>query len=89
MNRIVHKWRIQKKYALYFIAVLVEFLLLIILSQVLCISTSNTWLGVMGIDVIYITITIALVNYAKQIRHSKPFLFFLISFITFLLILFI
>lgn len=75
------------KFIIYPAVILIEFISINILSKVLSISTENTWLGAIGVDLIFVTIIIILIDIAKKFRNKNTFVFYLISILIILLIL--
>ena len=77
---------VRKKYIMYVSIFISEIIIINVLSLVLGVGTYNTWLGLVGANVIFLTIVIMLFDIVKSIKHSRTFVVHVVYFILFLTI---
>jgi len=77
---------VKKKYAIYTCLLVGQMVLMQITSLITSVSLSNTWLGVLGVSAIFITIVIILLDISKSIRRTKIYVAYGLWFIASLLI---
>ena len=77
----------MKKIVPYFLTSLFTLIVVIVITNFCKISTQNTWFGLVGAIAVFIPIFIWGFRFSKEIRHKRPFLFYIIRFCIFIGIL--
>ena len=70
----------KKKFYIYSSIFLIEILLIKTISYAFNVSTRNTWLALIGLDVIFITIGILFLDIAQYIKNIRKTVAFLLYF---------
>ena len=77
---------IKNKYIIFTSMIVGEIIVIILISRILNISTENTLLGLIGADVIFLTIIIMLISIAKSLHNKYVYSSFFIFLILLILI---
>ena len=71
IGRSIANKQTQKKYIIYTGVLTGEILTLVLFSKLLGVSTENTWLGAIGVTIIFATLSIMVFNIAKAVKNTR------------------
>ena len=74
IGRIIKNKTVQRKYFIYLSIIVCQILLLQLISVVLDVGTVNTWLGLVGANVILGTMFTMFFDIARILKNNKKFL---------------
>jgi len=75
----------KRKGVIYCIVFVGQIVTILLISQITGIDTANTWLGSVGMSVIFITLSVLLIDIRKAIKHTHRRVTFLLDVLIFVI----
>ena len=82
----IKKRDVKKKYITYTCLIIGQIIIVQIVSAITNVATVNTWLAAVGVNALFITIVIILLDVARSIKHTNELVVGILRFIVFLIV---
>ena len=87
VGKSINKNHVRKKYVRYVCIFASEIAIILLISYMLGVGTHNTWLGLIGANVIFLTVIIMLIDIKKSIKPCRSFAKYAICFVSVLILM--